>query len=92
MSKFRRDRVPPVADILSRLGLEPSKTNSSGYAQVKCPIHGESHASLSIHMERGNWRCFACGVAGSDAFGLYRYARNLSFVRTAKELGAWDGR
>jgi DNA primase len=90
-NSFRRDRVPVVADVLRLLKLEATKPNGSGYAQVCCPIHGESHASLSIHTERGNWRCFACGEVGGDALELYRRARGLTFVQAARELGAWEG-
>lgn len=91
-SNFRRDRVPPVVNVLGLLKLEPGRANGSGYAQVRCPIHGESNPSLSIHLDRGNWRCFACGEAGGDALELYRRARRLSFVQAARELGAWEGR
>lgn len=91
-SRFRRDRLPPVADVLVLLDLHPSKPNGSGYAQVRCPLHGESHPSLSIHLERGNWRCFACGEAGGDTLELYRRARGLTFAAAARELGAWEGR
>lgn len=91
-SHFRRDLVPPVADVLALLNLEPSKPNGSGYAQVRCPLHGESNPSLSVHLERGNWRCFACGEAGGDVLELYRRARGVSFTQAARELGAWEGK
>ena len=91
-SHFNRNRVPPVADVLARLHLQPSKPNHSGYAQMRCPLHGEANPSLSVHLERGNWRCFACGAVGGDALELYRRARELTFVQAARELGAWEGR
>lgn len=91
-SNFNRDALPAVADVLALLSLEASRPNGSGYAQVRCPIHGESNPSLSIHLARGNWRCFACGEAGGDALELYRRARDISFVQAARELGAWEER
>lgn len=91
-SHFRRDRVPPVADVLALLQLEPKKANDSGYAQVRCPLHGEANPSLSVHMGRGNWKCFACGEAGGDVLELYRRARGVSFTQAARELGAWEGK
>jgi len=90
--KFNRDALPPVAEVLALLSIEAGRPNGSGYAQVRCPIHGEDNPSLSIHMERGNWRCFACGKAGGDALELYRRARGLSFTEAARELGAWEER
>lgn len=89
-SCFHRNRVPPVLDVLARLNLRPSRPNGSDYAQVCCPAHDEDNPSLSIHLERGNWRCFACGEAGGDAFELYRRTRGLSFAQAARELGAWE--
>ncbi|MFL9907349.1 CHC2 zinc finger domain-containing protein [Paraburkholderia sp. RL17-337-BIB-A] len=91
-SQFNREALPPVGDVLALLNLEPGRPNGSGYGQVRCPIHGESNPSLSIHLERGNWRCFACGEAGGDVLELYRRARGLSFAQAARELGAWEGR
>jgi hypothetical protein len=89
---FRRDRLPPVGDVLRLLNLESSKPNRSGYVQVRCPIHGENNPSMSVHLERGNWKCFACGEAGGDALELYRRARGLTFIQAARELGAWEVR
>lgn len=89
---FRRDRLPAVGYVLQLFGIEPPKPNGSGYAQVKCPIHGENNPSLSIHLERGDWKCFACGEAGGDALELYRRVRGLTFAQAARELGAWEDR
>lgn len=89
-SHFHRDRMPSIADVLARLSLDYGKQNTSGYVQTRCPIHGEQRPSLSVHLERGNWRCFACGAHGGDALELYRQARGLSFVQAADELGLWD--
>lgn len=88
--KFNRDRLPPVANVLRLLDIEPPRSNGAGYAQVRCPIHGEKNPSLSIHLERGNWRCFACGETGGDALELYRRVRGLNFVQAARELGCWE--
>ncbi|KAA1015122.1 molecular chaperone [Paraburkholderia panacisoli] len=88
---FRRDRLPSVIAVLASMGIETTKPNASGYAQVRCPIHGEANPSLSIHLERGNWKCFACGEAGGDSLELYRRVRGLSFTQAARELGAWEG-
>ncbi|MGF6792402.1 CHC2 zinc finger domain-containing protein [Paraburkholderia sp. 35.1] len=88
--QFRRDRLPDVRAVLDMLGLTAAKINASGYGQTFCPVHGETHPSLSIHMERGNWRCFACGASGGDVLELYRRARGLTFVQAARELGCWE--
>lgn len=87
---FRRDRLPLAVDALALLSIELGRANRAGYALVRCPIHGESHPSLSIHLARGNWRCFACGEHGGDVLELYRRARRITFKEAARELGAWD--
>lgn len=40
---------------------------------VKCPFHGDEHASMSIDLDRGLWVCFGCGEKG----GLNRLSRML---------------
>jgi DNA primase len=88
--QFNRDALPPVVDVLALLNLTHTKPNGAGYVQVRCPIHGERNPSLSIHLERGNWRCFSCDERGGDALELYRRVRGISFVQAARELGAWE--
>jgi Helix-turn-helix domain len=86
-SPFRRNRVSPVAEVPALLSIEAGKPSGSGYVQVRCPIHGESNTSLSVNIERGNWRRFACGEARGDAPELYRRARGISHPATRiKEL------
>ena len=42
-------------------------------AMVKCPFHGDEHASMSIDLDRGLYVCFGCGEKG----GLNRLSRLL---------------
>lgn len=42
-------------------------------AMVRCPFHGDEHASMSIDLDRGLWVCFGCGEKG----GLNRLSRLL---------------
>lgn len=36
----------------------------SGNFMVKCPFHDDSHASLSLNLDKGIWNCKACGRHG----------------------------
>lgn len=92
MNNFNRDALPPVVDVLALLDISAPKATAKGYAQVACPIHGDAKPSLSIHLERDNFKCWACGATGGDVLDLYRKARGLSFVQAARDLGAWEGR
>lgn len=42
-------------------------------AMVKCPFHGDEHASMSVDLDRGLWVCFGCGEKG----GLNKLSRLL---------------
>jgi DNA primase len=88
-SKIRRERLPDTAMILDKLNLTSSHRNASGFVLVCCPIHFESHASLSIHYDHGHWHCFACGAKGSSPIKLYAEALGLTFRQAAQDFGAW---
>lgn len=36
----------------------------SGNSTVKCPFHDDAHASLSLNIDKGIWKCQACGKQG----------------------------
>jgi DNA primase len=40
---------------------------------VKCPIHGERHASMRINVEKGVWMCHGCHAKG----GMFKLAQFL---------------
>jgi hypothetical protein len=85
---FDRNRLPPVADYY-RPVFGDLRFNASGWAQVPCVFHEDRHASLSIHRERGAFRCFACDARGGDvlAFEMRRFGAD--FKSAARALGAW---
>ena len=61
-----------IAEELSALlntPLNPSRQNQS----VRCPMHDDRVASLSISLPKGQWYCFGCGKGG----GLQTLARFL---------------
>ncbi len=62
---FDRNRLPTVADYYHPI-FGDLRFNASGWAQVHCVFHEDEHASLSIHRERGAFRCFACAARGGD--------------------------
>jgi CHC2 zinc finger len=63
--------------------------NASGWTQVRCLFHEDRHASLSIHRERGAFRCFACGARGADLLAFEMLRSGTSFKSAARTLGAW---
>lgn len=62
------------------------------WAQTYCPFHKngqEKHPSLSVNLVEGYFRCFACGIKGSDVLSFHRQYYQLDFKSAAQELGAW---
>jgi hypothetical protein len=85
---FDRNRLPQVADYYQPVfgGL---RFNASGWTQVRCVFHEDGHASLSIHRERGAFRCFACGARGGDVLAFEMLRSGADFKSAARALGAW---
>jgi CHC2 zinc finger len=85
---FDRYRMPAVADYYEPIFGE-LRFNASGWAQVRCAFHEDGHASLSLHRERGAFRCFACGARGGDVLAFEMLRSGADFKNAARALGAW---
>jgi hypothetical protein len=85
---FDRNRLPTVADYYLPVFGDP-RFNARGWAQVRCIFHEDGHASLSIHRERGAFRCFACGARGGDVLAFEMLRSGVDFKGAARALGAW---
>jgi CHC2 zinc finger len=85
---FDRARLPTVANYYHPI-FGSLRFNASGWTQVRCLFHEDRHASLSIHCERGAFRCFACGAHGGDVLAFEMLRSGRSFKSAARTLGAW---
>jgi hypothetical protein len=85
---FDRNRMPLVADYHRPIFGE-LRFNANGWAQVRCVFHEDGHASLSIHRERGAFRCFACGARGGGVLAFEMLRSGADFKSAARALGAW---
>lgn len=57
----------PIAVILEHYGAKiPLGT---GWMKIRCPFHGDSHASATVNTEINAFKCFACEVSG-DTYGI----------------------
>ena len=61
-----------LTDVVEELLGHPVPERSQN-AMVKCPFHGDEHASMSVDLDRGLWVCFGCGEKG----GINRLSRLL---------------
>jgi DNA primase len=86
--KFKRDSLPPPLDFYRREFPQLfNKTFSKKWISVICCFHTDKHPSLSINLDTGAFRCFACGIKGRDiiAFAMLRYG--LCFAEAVRLLG-----
>jgi uncharacterized protein DUF5906/CHC2-type zinc finger protein len=54
------DRIPELIRELF-----PDGKESNGYCMARCPYHDDKEPSLSITLQDGQFRCFACPATGS---------------------------
>lgn len=57
---------------------------------VKCCFHDDAHPSLSINVENGRFRCFACGAKG-DVFKFYEDIKSVDFKTAIQEIAEMQG-
>lgn len=54
-----------------------------------CPYHNDTEPSLRVNVEKGAYRCMACGARGGDVLAFHQHLHGLNFVEACKQLGAW---
>jgi hypothetical protein len=86
--RFDRSRLPDAAQYYSTM-FGALRFNASGWAQVRCIFHDDGRASLSVHHERGAFRCFACNVRGGDLLAFEMLRSGADFKTAARALGAY---
>ena len=72
-------RALPIEGVAQRLGLQVSRHKSL------CPFHEDSHPSLTFHVAKNSFRCFACGAHGG-VIDLAMHVLGKSFIETCEWL------
>ena len=72
-------RALPIEGVAQRLGLQVSRHKSL------CPFHSDSHPSLTFHVAKNTFRCFACGAHGG-VIDLAMHVLGKSFIDTCEWL------
>lgn len=57
----------------------------SGWAACCCPFHQDKHASASVNLQSGAFRCHACGARG-DLVRFHMKFTGLGFKHAVTEL------
>ena len=85
--KFNRNALPPTISYLEAQGITLKGTGA--WRDALCVFHPDKTPSLRINIERGSYRCMACGARGGDVLAFHMHRHGLGFVEAAKQLNAW---
>jgi len=80
-----RDRLPDPVTYYSARITKLTRSNAKGWAQGSCPLHEDRHASLSVNLTEGRWRCFA-GCGAGDLLGFHMQLTGLPFKEAVRDL------
>jgi hypothetical protein len=71
-----------IGDYLSHIGASlPSEGH--GWRPIKCPFHGDKHASAGVNFEKGRFKCHGCGVSG-DVYDLIMEKEGGTYLEAVK--------
>jgi len=54
-----------------------------GWRKMKCPFHGDTHASAAINYEQNRFKCFGCEVSG-DVYDLIIHREGGNYIEAIK--------
>lgn len=80
-----RAKVDMVDLYLRLFDVPPPRNSGSRYVSVRCGIHGEKLASLSIDKVLKRVNCFSCNFK-SDCFGLWMEVNKVPFYQAVNAL------
>ncbi len=77
-TKFYKERIPSL------------QINGKPEAVGLCPFHNDTNPSLSVNLDTGLYRCYACGAEG-DVFTFYQETNGVDFLTTLEDLAVYTG-
>ena len=87
---FARESLPDPREYFAAEGLRLRVRDARGpWRSARCVFHDDTRPSLSVNIETGAYRCFACGASGGDLLDFHRARYGLSFTQAVRDLGAW---
>ena len=54
-----------------------------GWRKMKCPFHGDKHASSAVNYEQNRFKCFGCEAQG-DVYDLIMYKEGGNYIEAIK--------
>lgn len=86
---FSRDKLPSASKYYRQEFPQLKSSPKSDWVNVRCCFHDDRYPSLSINLNFGGFRCFACGVYDGDIIAFHMKRYGLSFIQTVNYFGAW---
>jgi len=71
-----------VEDYLNYIGAQVPQ-EGHGWRKIRCPFHGDSHASAAINFKENRYKCFACPASG-DIYDLIMYREGGTYIEALK--------
>ena len=62
---------PSIEEYLHYIGAD-TPAMGGGWRKMKCPFHGDTHASAAVNYDKNAFVCHGCGVKG-DTYSLIMY-------------------
>lgn len=87
IDKDRVQRRVDFGDVVAHYADRKAKRKipSSGSATIQCLFHDDSDPSMSVNVDKGFYKCHACGASG-DLFGFVMEQENCSFPEAIQTL------
>jgi hypothetical protein len=63
--------------------LGASVPSGTGWRKMKCPFHGDRHASAGVDEDKCKFKCFGC-EAGGDVYDLIMYKEGVNYSEAVK--------
>ena len=54
-----------------------------GWRKMKCPFHGDKHASAAVNYEQNRFKCFGCEAQG-DVYDLIMHKEGGNYIEAIK--------
>ena len=84
--KFRKEKLPNPLEYFEKNDIKI--LGRGEWRTALCPFHADTKPSLSVKIENGAFRCFACSAKGGDILAFHQMRFGMSF----KDVGILDHR
>lgn len=80
-----RERLPDPSSYYGEHVESLGNPNGSGWAACRCPFHNDKHASASVNLTTGAFRCHGCDAKG-DMVSFHQRITGSNFKEAVRDL------